>query len=101
MTTRHRQRLVREARQTVALLEIRKAGLTAALPRLQEVGRVLSAANEEKLRAAADNISSVLAALGDETEEADADGKVKCATCDGSGKIREGSMEDRKSTRLN
>ncbi len=93
MTTRHRQRLVREARQTVALLEIRKAGLTAALPRLQEVGRVLSAANEEKLRAAAENISSVLAALGDETEEADTDGKVKCATCDGSGKIREGSME--------
>ncbi len=92
MTTRRRKRLVREARQGVALVEFRKTGLRSALERLTEAGRVLSAANEEKLRTAAEAIAAVLAALEkvDATAEA-ADSEAKCETCSGEGKIRAGT----------
>lgn len=95
MTTRRRKRLVREARLGAALVEFRKTGLRSALGRLKEAGRVLSAANEEKLRTAADAIAAVLAALEkvDATAEAAADSEAKCETCKGSGSIREGNVE--------
>lgn len=95
MTTRRRKRQVREARQGVALVEFRKTGLRSALERLTEAGRVLSAANEEKLRTAADAIAAVLAALEkvDATAEAAADSEAKCDLCSGDGKIRAGKVD--------
>lgn len=98
MTTRHRKRL-REAERNrtsgTALLELRKADLRAAFPRLVEAGRVLSAANEEKLRTAQDAITAVLASLEapDDAAAEAGDTEAKCETCEGKGTIREGNME--------
>lgn len=98
MTTRHRKR-IREVERVktsvIAQLELRKAGLRAALPRLVEAGRVLSAANEEKLRTAQDAIATVLASLEapDDIAAEAGDAEAKCETCKGEGTIREGNME--------
>src|ERR1700682_45504 len=92
MTTRRRQKIREAARQSVALLELRRAGLRSGLESLKEAGRVLSAANEEQLRAAQSSIEAVLASLADDKPAAEA-GETECATCSGSGKIREGNVE--------
>lgn len=63
MTTRNRKRI----REAVSRESTLKESLTAGLHNLKEVGRVLSAANEEKLRAAQESITAVLAALADDT----------------------------------
>lgn len=63
MTTRNRKRI----REAVSREGALKESLTAGLHNLKEVGRVLSAANEEKLRAAQEAINTVLAALADDT----------------------------------
>lgn len=93
MTTRHRNRQVREARQFASALEKGTTGLRLAQERLKEAGRVLSASNEEQLRTALDSISAVLSALEkpDDAEEAAAD--AKCATCDGEKTIKAGTTK--------
>jgi hypothetical protein len=53
---------------------------------------VLSAANEEQLRAAQSSIEAVLASLADDKPAEEA-GETECATCSGSGKIREGNVD--------
>ncbi len=105
MTTKYRKRLIREgviresSTPTEAVVHagevVISSELRAAPARLAEAGRVLSAANEEKLRAAQENIAAVLSALEADAAEADeaADPEAKCATCEGEGKIREGSMD--------
>ena len=74
MTTRNRKR-IREARdaklRASALLEKRRIELVESAARLREVGRVLSAANEDKLRTALSAIEDVLAALGDDSDSSD------------------------------
>jgi Zn finger protein HypA/HybF involved in hydrogenase expression len=105
VTTKLRKRLIREGviresltsptRTPVPYIQIERAGLRAASARLAEAGRVLSAANEEKLRSAQEAIASVLSALEADAAETDeaADPEAKCATCEGEGKIREGNLD--------
>jgi Zn finger protein HypA/HybF involved in hydrogenase expression len=105
VTTKYRKRLIREGvireslasptRRPVPLLEIQSGRLHSAQARLGEAGRVLSAANEEKLRSAQEAIASVLSALEADAAETDeaADPEAKCATCEGEGKIREGNLD--------
>lgn len=65
MTTRHRRRI----REAMASLEQRRAALVGSKRSLLEAGRVLSAANEDKLRTALSAIDDVLKAL-DKTDDA-------------------------------
>src|SRR5207302_9087635 len=64
VTKKTRRRLLREAQlappQAEALVALRATELRAAGVRLAEAGRVLSAANEEKLRTAQEAITAVL-----------------------------------------
>lgn len=91
MTTKHRKQLIREAKLSEARTDLYKASLRNGLSHLTEVGRVLSASNEEKLRVASENITAILAALSTESTEA-ATEKV-CPTCEGKKTIKEGSTE--------
>lgn len=91
MTTKHRKQQMREAKLSEARLDHYKTSLRNGLSHLTEVGRVLSASNEEKLRVASENITAILAALS--TESTEAATEKECATCAGTGKIKEGSTE--------
>lgn len=76
MTTRHRHRLIREARLSAGKLEAQTAALTSATERLKEAGRVLP--DDGKVPAALEAIGAVLAGLT--TEDATADDATKEAT---------------------
>jgi hypothetical protein len=78
VTTRHRNRLMREARLSAGKLEVQTSALTSASTRLKEAGRVLPVAHAGKLQAAHEAITAVMAGLG--TEDATADEATKEAT---------------------